>query len=246
MSTEGLRRSSRNASKKDVAPPAPAPAPKKRATPTEGKPSVAKKAKTTAKAIADGAKSAAQKKKPAATATGGLQEGDVIPGDLPEVQTHDGKTITVAKLLEDANKGIIIFAYPKASTPGCTTQACLFRDNFSAFEDIGYTVYGLSSDSPVANTKFVDKQKLTYTLLCDSKYELHEKLGIKSPKGSTIRSVIVIEKTEGGGKILRKSPASPVVSLQIAKDAVKMEGAAEEESKKETAVDSDNKEADSA
>ncbi|PUU72858.1 thioredoxin-like protein, partial [Tuber borchii] len=110
------------------------------------------------------------------------------------VQTHDGGKTTLTAILAKASKGIVIFAYPKASTTECTTQACLFRDNYTAFTDAGYSVYGLSGDQPGANEKFRNKQNLTYTLLCDPTYELHEKLGIKkSPKG-TIRSVIIIEK----------------------------------------------------
>jgi len=229
MSTDGLRRSSRNAGKKEAAPPVAAPAPKKRAT-NEKKDSVAKKAKTAIKEATIAAKSVGGKKEP----TAGLQEGEMLPADLPEVQTHDGKTVTLAGLLAEAKKGIIIFAYPKASTPGCTTQACLFRDSFSAFDTVGYTVYGLSGDSPAANTKFVEKQALTYTLLCDAKYELHEKLGIKKAPKGTIRSVTVIEKTGDGGKILKKTPASPKESLEIAKEAVGMEGVTAEKVDKET------------
>ncbi|RPB14473.1 hypothetical protein P167DRAFT_533889 [Morchella conica CCBAS932] len=111
----------------------------------------------------------------------------------------------------------------KASTPGCIAQACLFRDSFTAFSDAGYTVYGLSGDSPAANEKFKSKQSLTYTLLCDPTYELHEKLAIKKKPKGTIRSVVIIEKiSEDGhtGKVLRISPASPQISLQIAKEAV--------------------------
>lgn len=123
-----------------------------------------------------------------------------------------------------------------ASTPECTTQACLFRDNYTAFTDAGYSVYGLSGDQPGANEKFRNKQNLTYTLLCDPAYELHEKLGIKkSPKG-TIRSVIIIEKTPGDdaaaathpGRILRKTKASAQVSLQVAKEVVGLDSAKKE------------------
>lgn len=118
---------------------------------------------------------------------------------------------------------ILTIVFCEASTQGCTAQACLFRDNFSAFSEAGYTVYGLSGDAPASNERFKTKQNLTFTLLCDPTYELHEKFAIKKKPKGTIRSVIIIEKTtEDGyaGKILRSSPASPQISLHIAKEVV--------------------------
>jgi thioredoxin-dependent peroxiredoxin len=109
------------------------------------------------------------------------------------VQTHDGTDVTVKELLEKSGAGIVIFTYPKASTPGCkfwsefcsfrkllmgegsrananclppgTTQACLFRDNYAPITGASLAIYGLSTDSPKANTTFVTKQKLPYPLL---------------------------------------------------------------------------------
>ncbi|KAG0636428.1 thioredoxin-like protein [Tuber brumale] len=191
-------------------------------------------AATKSAAKAKSGKAKAKKTDVAEEAAAALKEGDLLPNTLPEVQTHDGGKTTLASILAKASKGIVIFAYPKASTPECTTQACLFRDNYTAFTDAGYSVYGLSGDQPGANEKFRNKQNLTYTLLCDPTYELHEKLGIKkSPKG-TIRSVIIIAKTSGDdtaapypGKILRKTKASAQVSLQVAKEVIGLDGAKE-------------------
>jgi thioredoxin-dependent peroxiredoxin len=88
------------------------------------------------------------------------------------ISTHDGREVTVAALLKEVaespggkGKGLVLFTYPKASTPGCTTQACLFRDNYKPIFDAGYAVYGLSSDSVKANGNFVAKQGLQYPLL---------------------------------------------------------------------------------
>ncbi|CUS06998.1 unnamed protein product [Tuber aestivum] len=188
----------------------------------------------TKSAKAKGGKAKAKKADVAEDAAVALKDGDLLPITLPEVQTHDGGKTTLTAILAKASKGIVIFAYPKASTPECTTQACLFRDNYTAFTDAGFSVYGLSGDQPGVNEKFRNKQNLTYTLLCDPTYELHEKLGIKkSPKG-TIRSVIIIEKASGDdapaahpGKILRKTKASAQVSLQVAKEVVGLGGTKE-------------------
>lgn len=108
-----------------------------------------------------------------------------------------------------------------ASTPGCTRQACLFRDATKAFTNAGYAIYGISGDSPKSNTNFHTKQNLAdIILLCDPSYELHAKLGIKkSPKG-TIRSVTIIKKDGDKATILKKSPANPEKSLEMAKEAL--------------------------
>ncbi|KAF8544093.1 thioredoxin-like protein, partial [Trichophaea hybrida] len=138
-----------------------------------------------------------------------------------EIQTHAGETITLSDLIKASDKGIVIFAYPKASTPGCTTQACAFRDSTAVFKDAGYAIFGLSGDSPAANEKFKSKQNLAdITLLCDPNYALHERLQIKKGAKGTVRSVIVISKNDSGAVILKKSPASPTQSVEIAQKAI--------------------------
>lgn len=154
------------------------------------------------------------------SASGALSEGDRLPTNLPEIQTHSGETTTLDALISASEKGIVIFAYPRAATSGCTTQACSFRDNYSSFKNNGYDVYGLSGDTPAANEKFSTKYTLgDIKLLSDPKYELHTQLGIKrAPKG-TIRSVIVIGKKDDAAVILRKTPANPAQSVPIAQAA---------------------------
>lgn len=75
-----------------------------------------------------------------------------------------------------------------------TTQACLFRDEFSPLTATGYSIFGLSSDSPKSNTTFKTKQKLPYTLLCDPNATLIAAIGMrKAPKG-IVRGVFVVSK----------------------------------------------------
>ncbi len=75
-----------------------------------------------------------------------------------------------------------------------TTQACLFRDEFSPLTATGYSIFGLSSDSPKSNTTFKTKQRLPFTLLCDSNATLIAAIGMrKSPKG-IVRGVFVVSK----------------------------------------------------
>lgn len=87
-----------------------------------------------------------------------LKEGDSFPNislkdqDNTEV-TLDGK--------------FILYIYPKDFTPGCTTQACDFRDEFAEFKSLGLKVYGISPDSPESHRKFIAEHKLPFTLLAD-------------------------------------------------------------------------------
>ncbi|KAH3681927.1 hypothetical protein WICPIJ_007107, partial [Wickerhamomyces pijperi] len=99
------------------------------------------------------------------TAKNTLEEGDEIPADL-ELENQDGESVNLLKLAKDA-KVLVVFLYPKASTPGCTRQAVGFRDNFEVLTGLGATVVGLSSDSPKTQTNFKLKQKLSYDLLSD-------------------------------------------------------------------------------
>ena len=113
------------------------------------------------------------------------------------VETHGGQKASVSDLLHQATSGgIVIFTYPRASTPGCTTQACSFRDHHDEFTGTtGYKIFGLSTDSTKANTTFATKQNLQYPLLCDPGANLTGALGMKkagNTKG-TLRGVVVID-----------------------------------------------------
>src|ERR1700679_927494 len=72
-------------------------------------------------------------------------------------------------------KTVVLFFYPKADTPGCTVEACEFRDNFPKFkklQDSGVVILGISRDTPKAQKKFKDKFDLPYTLLADADQEI--------------------------------------------------------------------------
>ncbi|EWG40743.1 peroxiredoxin Q/BCP [Fusarium verticillioides 7600] len=138
--------------------------------------------------------------------------GDVVDldGFGGEIETNDGEKTTLKKLVDESKSGVVLFTYPKASTPGCTKQVCFFRDSYGPLTKDGLAIYGLSADSPKANTTFKEKQKLPYTLLCDPKATLIEAIGLKkAPKGTT-RGVFVISKE---GKILVAEAGSPQGTL---------------------------------
>jgi thioredoxin-dependent peroxiredoxin len=102
-----------------------------------------------------------------------------------------------------AGKKYVMFFYPRAMTPGCTTESCDFRDAYAEFRDAGYEVVGVSPDPPSRNAAFKEKERLSFDLLSDEDHSLAESLGAWGEKkmyGKTseglIRSTFVID--EGG------------------------------------------------
>jgi len=77
----------------------------------------------------------------------------------------------------DQGKTVILYFYPKDSTPGCTTQACDFRDNMARLNGEDFVVLGVSKDSETSHQKFVEKQELNFPLLMDEDLELHNAYG---------------------------------------------------------------------
>ncbi|KAL8853222.1 MAG: hypothetical protein Q9221_001956 [Calogaya cf. arnoldii] len=146
--------------------------------------------------------------------------GDTISleGFGGEVESQDGAKTNLKALVEESKSGVVLFTYPKASTPGCTTQACLFRDEFSPLTATGYSIFGLSSDSPKANTTFKTKQNLPYTLLCDPNATLISAIGMrKAPKG-IVRGVFVVGK---GGRVEAVEPGGPAATVEVVRKLVK-------------------------
>ncbi|KAG6828373.1 hypothetical protein H0H92_008215 [Tricholoma furcatifolium] len=136
--------------------------------------------------------------------------GDVLPAGLT-LKNEKGEDVDVAGLA--AEKGVVFFLVPKADTPGCTNQACGFRDIYPDFTSLDYTVYCLSADSPAAQTKWQTKKELPYPLISDPKRVLISALGA-GEGGKTKRSHFIFEK---GGKLLdKKIPVKPVDSPKLA------------------------------
>jgi len=104
-----------------------------------------------------------------------LKAGDTAPDfTLPD---HHGHPQTLSSLL---NKGpVVLFFYPQANTPGCTVQACHFRDLAADFEAVGAQVVGVSRDSVEAQAAFADKRGFGYPLLADTDRAVAEAYGVK-------------------------------------------------------------------
>lgn len=86
------------------------------------------------------------------------------------------------KLSAQRGKKVVLYFYPKDNTPGCTKQACDFRDNFAAFKKHGIEVFGISKDGAKNHTKFKEKYDLPFTLLVDDKADVCEAYGVINKK----------------------------------------------------------------
>jgi len=124
-----------------------------------------------------------------------LEKGAPAPSfTLPD---ETGRPVSLA---DHAGSKVIVYFYPAASTPGCTTEACDFRDNINSLKSAGYQVLGVSKDAPEALRAFKDEQGLNFPLLSDPDLAVHEAYGAYGEKNSygrivtgTIRSTFVVD-----------------------------------------------------
>jgi len=104
------------------------------------------------------------------------------PGDkAPDFKGKDenGKEINLTDF--KGNK-LVIYFYPKDSTPGCTSQACNLRDNYDVLLSKGYKVVGVSADSEKSHQKFIEKNNLPFPLIADTEKEILKAFGVWGPK----------------------------------------------------------------
>jgi peroxiredoxin Q/BCP len=106
-----------------------------------------------------------------------LQEGDRAP-DI-QLLTDEGTPFALDSL---KGKNVVVYFYPKADTPGCTTEACEFRDAFPNFQGVDAVILGVSPDAPKAQAKFKQKFNLPFTLLCDTEHKVAEAYGAWAEK----------------------------------------------------------------
>ena len=120
--------------------------------------------------------------------TARLEVGDKAPSF--SLEDADGNTVS----LDDyRGRKLIVYFYPAASTPGCTKQACDFRDNLRGLNKAGLDVVGISPDTPAKLAKFRDAEKLTFPLLSDPNRKVLSKWGAFGEKkmyGKTVQGVI--------------------------------------------------------
>ena len=88
----------------------------------------------------------------------------------------------VHTLVDYNDQTVLLYFYPKDDTPGCTTEACNFRDDYSAYQEAGVVILGVSPDTPQKHTKFKAKYDLPFTLLADIEHQVCELYGVWGPK----------------------------------------------------------------
>jgi peroxiredoxin Q/BCP len=92
------------------------------------------------------------------------------------------ETGTVRRLADFRGRTVVLYFYPKDDTPGCTTEACNFRDDYSAYQQAGVTILGVSPDSPKSHAKFKQKFQLPFSLLADEDHAVCEAYNVWGPK----------------------------------------------------------------
>lgn len=119
-----------------------------------------------------------------------IREGD--PAIDFTLEASSGESVTLS---EYRGKPVVLFFYPKDMTPGCTMEACDFRDQFEEFNEVGAVVFGISRDPISSHQKFIQKHNLPYLLLSDPEGEVCEKYGVLKEKSMFGKKFIGIERS---------------------------------------------------
>ncbi len=116
----------------------------------------------------------------------------------------EGKKV---KLTDFKGSPVVLYFYPKDDTPGCTKEACAFRDRSAELKKLGAVVLGVSPDTPASHTKFRDKYSLNFTLLADESHEVAEKFGAWREKNMYGKKSMGIQRStyliDAQGKVAR-------------------------------------------
>jgi len=110
----------------------------------------------------------------------------------PDFSLPDQKG-NIHRLSDYRGKWIVLYFYPKDNTPGCTTEACKFRDQYNTFEDLNTVILGISKDSTQSHDKFIQKFNLPFTLLSDTDGKVIESYGawqLKSMYGKSFMGIV--------------------------------------------------------
>jgi peroxiredoxin Q/BCP len=99
------------------------------------------------------------------------------------------------KLSDYRGKPVLLYFYPADDTPGCTTEACNFRDDYSAYQKAGVVILGVSPDTPESHAKFKAKYNLPFTLLADEGHKVHDLYGVWGLKKSYGRETYGVLRT---------------------------------------------------
>ncbi len=108
------------------------------------------------------------------------------------LEAHNGESVTLSNL---KGKNVVLYFYPKDMTPGCTTEACDFRDQFEQFHDVNAIILGVSPDPVDRHKKFVDKYGLPFLLLADTDHQVAKSYGVWKLKKNFGKEYMGIERS---------------------------------------------------
>ncbi len=129
-----------------------------------------------------------------------LREGEIAPNFT--LVSHEGTKISLSDY--KGKKHVILYFYPKDDTPGCTAEACTFRDDIEQFKNAETEILGVSTDTVKSHQRFVNKYRLNFPLLADDKKEVAQRYGALKPTGSASRMTYLIDKNGVIKKIFPK------------------------------------------
>ena len=145
--------------------------------------------------------------------------GIAVGQPAPEFSLLDQKGQNVSLKDFRGKKPIVLYFYPKDDTPGCTTQACTFRDQFEDFKDAGAEVLGVSSDSPESHAQFATKYRLPFRLLSDTGEKVRNLYGVSSTLGLLPGRVTFVIDKQG---VIRHSFSSQFRPKKHVEEALKI------------------------
>lgn len=146
-----------------------------------------------------------------------IKVGDKAP-DF-ELERQDGGFFRLYETLR--TKNVVLYFYPKDSTPGCTKQACEFRDQYEVFEEQGAEVVGISSDSVESHQRFEQVYKLPFTLLSDKGGQIRKMFGVPRKLGLLPGRVTYIIDKEGAVRYIFNSMTKPLEHVTTALEVLR-------------------------
>lgn len=131
---------------------------------------------------------------------GGMTDARLTPGDLAPDFTLDDQNGDAVTLSSLRGSKVVLYFYPEAMTPGCTTEACDFRDSLNSFKSAGIRVLGVSKDEVEKLARFAERDRLNFTLLADPDLAVQQRYGVWGEKSlygkivvGSIRSTFIID-----------------------------------------------------
>jgi peroxiredoxin Q/BCP len=146
-----------------------------------------------------------------------LKVGDRVP--YFTAKDTNGNLFDSTSIL--VKKPVVIYFYPKDETPGCTLQACAFRDQYQDFKDMGAEVIGISSDSETSHRRFIAKYQLPFTLLSDSDKQLRKLFGVPNAVFGLLPGRVTYVADATGKIFLIFDSVNAVKHIPKAKEALK-------------------------